>query len=70
MIVVSWSLTSIFSLLTPDEVAGKLHVTRRTVYTWLRSGKLQGHRIGGVWRIPRSAIDAPYEISPNSSGAR
>jgi excisionase family DNA binding protein len=52
-------------LLTPDETALALKVTRRTVYTWLRAGKLKSIRIGGVWRVPLSAISA-NKLSPNS----
>ena len=38
-------------LLTPSEVAAELDITERTVYTWLRSGKLRGKKFGGSWRI-------------------
>ena len=31
--------------LTPEQVAEKLQVTVETVYRWLRSGKLKGHRL-------------------------
>ncbi len=41
---------------TPDEAAAHFRVTRRCVYTWLRTGKLKGTRIGGVWRITRAAM--------------
>jgi excisionase family DNA binding protein len=36
---------------TPEEVAGELRVTRRTVYEWLRTGRLPGLRAGRWWRI-------------------
>jgi excisionase family DNA binding protein len=36
---------------TPEEVAGELRVTRRTVYEWLRNGRLRGLRAGRWWRI-------------------
>ena len=36
---------------TPEEVAAELQVTRRTVYGWLRSGRLRGVRAGRGWRI-------------------
>jgi excisionase family DNA binding protein len=36
---------------TPEEVADELQVTRRTVYEWLRSGRLRGVRAGRGWRI-------------------
>jgi excisionase family DNA binding protein len=36
---------------TPEEIAEELQVTRRTVYGWLRSGRLRGVRAGRGWRI-------------------
>lgn len=33
-----------------------LRVTRRTVYNWLRAGKLKGVRAGGTWRVEPAAI--------------
>lgn len=38
-------------LVSPSEAAHALGVTRRTVYRWLKSGELDGRKIGGVWRI-------------------
>lgn len=43
--------------LTPEEAARVLKVTRRTVYTWLRSGRLEGAQINGIyWRIPEKVV--------------
>lgn len=42
--------------LDPLEAAEALRVHRRTVYRWLRTGKVPGHKIGGVWRIWRSDL--------------
>lgn len=44
-------------LLTPDETARRLRITRRTLYTWLRAGTFPGARIGGVWRIKASDVE-------------
>ena len=38
-------------LLTPDEVAEKLKVSRLTVMAYLRSGVLGGRKVGRLWRI-------------------
>lgn len=43
-------------LLTPYEVAEYLRVDYRTVYHLLHSGKLQGVKVGRVWRIPESEL--------------
>jgi excisionase family DNA binding protein len=32
-------------------------VSERTVYEWLRDGKLPGRKIGKVWRMSADAID-------------
>ena len=41
---------------TPEEIAESLRVTRRTVYDWLKSGRLPGLRVGRSWRINREAL--------------
>lgn len=38
------------------QVAEALAVKPATVRAWLRSGKLQGVRIGKDWRVPLSAV--------------
>jgi excisionase family DNA binding protein len=38
-------------LLTPEEVAERLRVTRPTVYSWLKKGWLRGLRAGKAWRV-------------------
>jgi excisionase family DNA binding protein len=44
-------------LLTPEEVAERLRVTRPTVYTWLKSGRLRGLRAGKAWRVRTEDLD-------------
>jgi excisionase family DNA binding protein len=39
------------TLYTPEEIADKLKVSRRSVYHWLTSGKLNGLKAGQYWRI-------------------
>ena len=46
-------------MLTTKEVAARLRVTQWTVLQWLRTGKLQGYRLGGTragWRIPEAEL--------------
>jgi excisionase family DNA binding protein len=45
-------------LLTPEEVAERLRVSRPTVYAWLKMGRLQGLRAGKVWRIRPADLEA------------
>ncbi len=43
-------------LLTPQEVAALLRYGTSTITRWLLSGEMDGFRIGGQWRIPRTAV--------------
>lgn len=55
----AWSHTSAGEeLLTPEEVASRLRVTRRTIYTWLKLGRMRGVRAGKLWRIRPSDLEA------------
>jgi excisionase family DNA binding protein len=46
------------TLYTAEEVATALRVTRRTVYEWLKIGRLHGTRVGRGWRIRPEDIEA------------
>ena len=39
------------TLYSPEEIADRLKVSRRSVYQWLNSGKLNGLKAGQYWRI-------------------
>jgi excisionase family DNA binding protein len=43
--------------LTPEQVAERLHVSRKTVYNLLKEGKIPAIRIGVQWRIPESFLE-------------
>lgn len=43
---------------TLKEIEDLLHVTRRTLYNWIKSGKLTAFRIGKEWRVTREALEA------------
>ncbi len=45
------------TIFTPEQTAEHLQVTRRTIYTWLREGKLPGRKIGGSWRVSAAALE-------------
>jgi excisionase family DNA binding protein len=53
--------------LTPDELAEAWNIHPETVRRRLRSGKLQGFRIGEEWRIPISSIEAYEAENPEGS---
>lgn len=46
-------------LLSPEEVAERLAVNPATVRSWLRSGKLEGIKLGKrMWRVDESKVQA------------
>lgn len=44
-------------LYTPEEAAQLLKVTRRSIYTYLKSGNLEAVKIGNGWRISQEALE-------------
>ncbi|GMU51953.1 MAG: hypothetical protein AMXMBFR33_10990 [Candidatus Xenobia bacterium] len=44
------------SLLTPEEAATRLRLSRRTVIGWLQQGRLPGIKVGNRWRIQESDV--------------
>ena len=45
------------NLMTIDEVAGYLRVKKRTVYDWVKKGKIPAIKAVGLWRFRRELID-------------
>ncbi|MFC1674717.1 helix-turn-helix domain-containing protein [Candidatus Omnitrophota bacterium] len=48
-------------LMTIDDVADYLKVTRRTIYEWLKLNKIPAVKLVGQWRFRRDKIDAWIE---------
>ena len=48
-------------LMTIEEVANYLRVKKRTVYDWLKKGKIPAIKAVGQWRFKREKIDAWLE---------
>lgn len=46
---------------TLDEIAEMLHITRRTLYTYIKEGKLQAVKIGKYWRVSETTLQAFLE---------
>ena len=38
------------------EVAERLDVSSKTVYTWLRGGVIQGTKVGNTWRVSEETL--------------
>lgn len=49
------------SLMTIDDLAGYLQVTRRTIYEWLKQNKIPAVKLVGQWRFKKDKIDAWLE---------
>jgi excisionase family DNA binding protein len=45
-------------VLTPEQVAERLHISPLTVGNWLRSGKLKGVKVGRLWRVRERDLEA------------
>jgi excisionase family DNA binding protein len=45
-------------LLTLEEVAERLAVSRKMVYDWIRDGRMPGVKMGRLWRVKESSLDA------------
>ncbi len=56
-------------LLTFQEAAEMLRVSRATMYRWLASGQLVGHKVGRTWRFYKTDLHA-FISAQDRSGAR
>jgi excisionase family DNA binding protein len=43
-------------IMTVEDVAKYLRLTRITVYKLLKEGKIHGYRIGGSWRVNKKEL--------------
>ncbi|MCM8795855.1 MAG: helix-turn-helix domain-containing protein [Candidatus Omnitrophica bacterium] len=48
-------------LMTIEELADYLKVTRRTIYEWLKTHKIPAIKLIGQWRFKKDKIDAWLE---------
>jgi excisionase family DNA binding protein len=55
-------------LLTVDEVAAALAVSRPTVYRLFQSGQLRPVRVGARWRVPLGQIERLEEPREDGDG--
>ncbi len=51
------------SFYTVEEAASRLGIHSKTLLRYLKEGTVEGHKLGGKWRIPASAVgqSAPTE---------
>jgi excisionase family DNA binding protein len=58
------------ALMTPEQVADRLQLAPRTIYLWLRQGRLRGIKLGSRWRVKREDLDAYLERQQPAGGRR
>ena len=46
---------------TIEELVDLLHVTRRTIYNYIKAGKLKAVKMGKYWRVTGKALEAFLE---------
>ncbi|MCX5705149.1 MAG: helix-turn-helix domain-containing protein [Candidatus Omnitrophica bacterium] len=51
----------VLGLMTIEDLADYLKVTRRTIYEWLKTNKIPAIKLVGQWRFKREKIDAWLE---------
>jgi len=49
------------NLMTIEDLADYLKVTRRTIYDWLKHNKIPALKLVGQWRFKKDKIDAWLE---------
>ena len=54
--------------LSVDESAGYLGLARNTVYMWLASEPMPGHKVGRYWKFKRDEVDAWVRDGGAASG--
>ena len=43
---------------TLEEIETMLHVTRRTLYNWIKDKKLKAFKVGKEWRVTEEELQA------------
>ena len=56
--------------MTIEEVAEYLRVKKRTVYEWLKKGKIPAFKTVGQWRFKREKIDRWLESAQENSSSK
>lgn len=44
--------------LSVEEIAQYLGVTKDTIYTWVTSGHMPGHKVGRFWKFKQEDVDS------------
>ena len=57
-------------VLSVEDVAEVLNVTRTNVYAWLRDGVIPGYKLGTTWRVLREELKATMATGANAQRPR
>ncbi|MFP3898526.1 MAG: helix-turn-helix domain-containing protein [Dehalococcoidia bacterium] len=57
-------------IMTPEQVADHLQLSKDTVYRYIREGKLAASRLGRSYRIPRESVDLLLLATSTSRAAQ
>jgi excisionase family DNA binding protein len=52
---------------SPQEIAEKFNLKPRTVANWIRQGKLKAIKLGDLWRVHRTDLEAFIKASQNNN---
>jgi excisionase family DNA binding protein len=63
-------MATIREIMTPEQVADYLQLSKDTVYRYIREGKLAASRLGRNYRVPKENIDLLLLATSTSEAAR
>jgi len=63
-------MEAIREIMTPEQVADYLQLSKDTIYRYIREGKLTASRLGRDYRIPKENVDLFLLATSTSQAAR
>jgi len=63
-------MEAVKEIMTPEQVAAYLQLSKDTVYRYIREGKLTASRLGRNYRVPRENVDLFLLATSTSEAAR
>ncbi len=63
-------MEAVKEIMTPEQVADYLQLSKDTVYRYIREGKLTASRLGRNYRVPRENVDLFLLATSTSKAAR
>jgi len=63
-------MEAVKEIMTPEQVADYLQLSKDTVYRYIREGKLTASRLGRNYRVPRENVDLFLLATSTSQAAR